>query len=121
MSVSVGAWLSLARAPGSGPGGRWFKSIRPDHFQNPVFLERVARPIPCDLTYDGIPLVEEKTSNPKDKDLRNSIVGPACAMLSGLVLLLNALRVRDCFRAADYQSGQISWRHPARIVPRPRH
>jgi hypothetical protein len=29
---AVGAWLSLARAPGSGPGGRWFKSIRPDHF-----------------------------------------------------------------------------------------
>jgi hypothetical protein len=28
---SVGAWLSLARAPGSGPGGRWFKSTRPDH------------------------------------------------------------------------------------------
>ena len=27
----VGAWLSLARAPGSGPGGRWFKSTRPDH------------------------------------------------------------------------------------------
>ncbi len=28
----IGAWLSLARAPGSGPGGRWFKSTRPDHF-----------------------------------------------------------------------------------------
>src|SRR5690348_14513640 len=28
---SLGAWLSLARAPGSGPGGRWFKSTRPDH------------------------------------------------------------------------------------------
>ena len=27
---SLGAWLSLARAPGSGPGGRWFKSTRPD-------------------------------------------------------------------------------------------
>ena len=27
----IGAWLSLARAPGSGPGGRWFKSTRPDH------------------------------------------------------------------------------------------
>src|SRR6266571_4985507 len=25
-----GAWLSLARAPGSGPGGRWFESTRPD-------------------------------------------------------------------------------------------
>jgi hypothetical protein len=30
--VIVGAWLSLARAPGSGPGGRWFKSTRPDQF-----------------------------------------------------------------------------------------
>jgi hypothetical protein len=29
MSI-VGAWLSLARAPGSGPGGRWFESTRPD-------------------------------------------------------------------------------------------
>ena len=29
----VGAWLSLARAPGSGPGGRWFKSTRPDHLK----------------------------------------------------------------------------------------
>ena len=27
-----GAWLSLARALGSGPRGRWFKSSRPDHF-----------------------------------------------------------------------------------------
>src|SRR5581483_10449217 len=27
---SFGAWLSLARAPGSGPGGRWFESTRPD-------------------------------------------------------------------------------------------
>ena len=29
-SMAVGAWLSLARAPGSGPGGRWFESTRPD-------------------------------------------------------------------------------------------
>ena len=28
--VGFGAWLSLARAPGSGPGGRWFESTRPD-------------------------------------------------------------------------------------------
>ena len=27
---NFGAWLSLARAPGSGPGGRWFESTRPD-------------------------------------------------------------------------------------------
>src|SRR5207249_11369261 len=26
----LGAWLSLARAPGSGPGGRRFKCSRPD-------------------------------------------------------------------------------------------
>ena len=32
LALIVGAWLSLARAPGSGPGGRWFKSTRPDHF-----------------------------------------------------------------------------------------
>jgi hypothetical protein len=32
LSGTVGAWLSLARAPGSGPGGRWFKSTRPDHY-----------------------------------------------------------------------------------------
>src|SRR5580700_2250091 len=41
-----GAWLSLARAPGSGPGGRWFESTRPDHFQLVVlasFLHRVTR------------------------------------------------------------------------------
>ena len=30
--ADVGAWLSLARAPGSGPGGRRFESSRPDHF-----------------------------------------------------------------------------------------
>ena len=29
---TFGAWLSLARAPGSGPGGRWFESTRPDQF-----------------------------------------------------------------------------------------
>ena len=32
--ATVGAWLSLARAPGSGPGGRWFESTRPDHSFN---------------------------------------------------------------------------------------
>jgi hypothetical protein len=29
-AIEFGAWLSLARAPGSGPGGRWFESTRPD-------------------------------------------------------------------------------------------
>jgi hypothetical protein len=32
-----GAWLSLARALGSGPRGRWFKSSRPDFFGNEPF------------------------------------------------------------------------------------
>ena len=30
-SKSVGAWLSLARVPALGAGGRWFESSRPDH------------------------------------------------------------------------------------------
>src|SRR5438132_5814956 len=30
LGFCLGAWLSLARAPGSGPGGRRFKSSRPD-------------------------------------------------------------------------------------------
>ena len=37
----VGAWLSLARAPGSGPGGRWFKSTRPDHFSYRAPVSRI--------------------------------------------------------------------------------
>jgi hypothetical protein len=36
LALIVGAWLSLARAPGSGPGGRWFKSTRPDHSYLPL-------------------------------------------------------------------------------------
>ena len=30
-SNNTGVWLSLARAPGLGPGGRRFKSCHPDH------------------------------------------------------------------------------------------
>ena len=30
--ISVGVWLSLARAPGLGPGGRRFESCHPDFF-----------------------------------------------------------------------------------------
>ena len=30
--VGVGVWLSLARAPGLGPGGRRFESCYPDFF-----------------------------------------------------------------------------------------
>ena len=33
---AIGAWLSLARAPGSGPGGRRFESSRPDQSNQPV-------------------------------------------------------------------------------------
>src|ERR1700686_823995 len=41
----VGAWLSLARAPGSGPGGRWFESTRPDH-SNPWIATRDDQALP---------------------------------------------------------------------------
>jgi hypothetical protein len=37
---TFGAWLSLARAPGSGPGGRWFESTRPDQFLQQVTSKR---------------------------------------------------------------------------------
>src|SRR5690348_18227825 len=51
--TAVGAWLSLARAPGSGPGGRWFKSTRPDHFTLEVL--RCAQDFACGLgrPHDG--------------------------------------------------------------------
>src|SRR5256885_15273161 len=39
--ATVGAWFSRARAPGSGPGGRWFKSTRPDHLS--PLLARIHR------------------------------------------------------------------------------
>jgi hypothetical protein len=44
---SVGAWLSLARAPGSGPGGRWFESTRPDHFLSAPASESSTRNCTC--------------------------------------------------------------------------
>jgi hypothetical protein len=48
-SALVGAWLSLARAPGSGPGGRWFKSTRPDHL-----FQLLTRPLfPPDCVHLG--------------------------------------------------------------------
>ena len=34
----IGAWLSLARAPGSGPGGRRFESSRPDQSSFPLIF-----------------------------------------------------------------------------------
>ena len=30
VQLNIGVWLSLARAPGLGPGGRRFKSCHPD-------------------------------------------------------------------------------------------
>src|SRR5437667_3415640 len=42
----LGAWLSLARAPGSGPGGRRFKSSRPD-------LQSSLASIDCGRSTDG--------------------------------------------------------------------
>src|SRR5262245_48449510 len=39
---SSGAWLSLARAPGSGPGGRRFESFRPDQSRVRKTISKVA-------------------------------------------------------------------------------
>jgi hypothetical protein len=39
--IIIGAWLSPARALGSGPRGRWFKSSRPDK-QNAVDTDSVS-------------------------------------------------------------------------------
>ena len=36
-TVSNGVWLSLARAPGLGPGGRRFESCHPDESHNFIF------------------------------------------------------------------------------------
>ncbi len=33
---TFGVWLSLARAPGLGPGGRRFESCHPDHYAGVV-------------------------------------------------------------------------------------
>ena len=33
-----GVWLSLARAPGLGPGSRRFESCHPDFFEKYIFL-----------------------------------------------------------------------------------
>src|SRR5438552_16895818 len=44
--ILFGAWLSLARAPGSGPGGRWFESTRPDHLSPAFSLNCRCRGIP---------------------------------------------------------------------------
>ncbi len=54
----LGAWLSLVRAPGSGPGGRWFKSTRPDQSSLPPFCtvlrlpagsSDLRNPFPCSI------------------------------------------------------------------------
>ena len=48
----VGAWLSLARAPGSGPGGRRFESSRPDQsFQYLTSSGRENSPPICPPSY----------------------------------------------------------------------
>ena len=39
--VNYGVWLSLARAPGLGPGGRRFESCHPDPFYGKLFYTMV--------------------------------------------------------------------------------
>ena len=41
-----GVWPSLVRAPGSGPGGRQFKSAHPDHLEALRLLAKDANPCP---------------------------------------------------------------------------
>ena len=38
---NIGVWLSLARAPGLGPGGRRFESCHPDPFYGKLFYTMV--------------------------------------------------------------------------------
>ena len=38
---NIGVWLSLARAPGLGPGGRRFESCHPDPFYGKLFYAMV--------------------------------------------------------------------------------
>ena len=38
-----GVWLSLARVPGLGPGGRRFESCHPDLFSKNIIYESVAQ------------------------------------------------------------------------------
>lgn len=39
----IGVWLSLARVPGLGPGGRRFESCHPDLFSKNEIFESVAQ------------------------------------------------------------------------------
>ena len=39
----IGVWLSLARVPGLGPGGRRFESCHPDLFSKNIIYESVAQ------------------------------------------------------------------------------
>lgn len=39
----IGVWLSLARVPGLGPGGRRFESCHPDLFSENKIFESVAQ------------------------------------------------------------------------------
>ena len=39
----IGVWLSLARVPGLGPGGRRFESCHPDLFSKNKIFESVAQ------------------------------------------------------------------------------
>ena len=43
MRSTIGAWLSPARALGSGPRGRWFESSRPDKMEYCVYILQSSR------------------------------------------------------------------------------
>src|SRR5690349_21775934 len=77
----IGAWLSLARAPGSGPGGRWFESTRPDqsnffriHLVNPSFRLLGIRPSFATVPKTVPTLLRLFQGTPR---LLNGFLGPA--------------------------------------------
>ncbi len=48
-----GAWLSLARALGSGPRGRQFKSVRPDQFARIFKSSKLSRAVIVSICCEG--------------------------------------------------------------------
>ena len=69
VSIQSGVWLSLARALGSGPRGRWFESSHPD-FVKPCVTET------CEKSHEVLQL----TTDPQDTELR-----PAGRPLTGFL------------------------------------
>ena len=60
--ISVGVWLSLARAPGLGPGGRRFESCHPDLFYccepDPFFLFIIVKQFAYQVSYLKYTVIE---------------------------------------------------------------